>query len=192
MARRSCSNSRRSPWSRISRPSKAAEKVDLMLAPVTAFAGRLAREKHGTPLITVHLQPAVFLSVHETPLLHPAMRLLRAMPVWFKTGALLAAEPRGPLRAAEGAPHLRGAWRQAAAQPLARVVGLAGWCAGAVSEVVLCAAARLAAKSAAVDFSARRLGEGTTALTGCRPFWPRVSLRSFSHPAARMCRRRVF
>jgi rhamnosyltransferase subunit B len=59
-------------------------KVDLMLAPVTAFAGRLAREKHGTPLITVHLQPAVFLSVHETPLLHPAMRLLRKMPVWFK------------------------------------------------------------------------------------------------------------
>ncbi len=59
-------------------------KVDLMLAPVTAFAGRLAREKHGTPLITVHLQPAVFLSVHETPLLHPMMSLLRRMPVWFK------------------------------------------------------------------------------------------------------------
>jgi rhamnosyltransferase subunit B len=59
-------------------------KVDLILAPVTAFAGRLAREKHGTPLITVHLQPAVFLSVHETPLLHPAMKWLRAMPVWFK------------------------------------------------------------------------------------------------------------
>ena len=59
-------------------------KVDLMLAPVTAFAARLAREKHGTPLITVHLQPAVFLSVHETPLLHPAMRILRHMPVWFK------------------------------------------------------------------------------------------------------------
>ncbi len=58
--------------------------VDLMLAPVTAFAGRLAREKHGTPLITVHLQPAVFLSVHETPLLHPAMKWLRHMPVWFK------------------------------------------------------------------------------------------------------------
>ncbi|WP_395715895.1 glycosyltransferase [Prosthecobacter sp.] len=59
-------------------------KVDLMLAPVTAFGARLAREKHGIPLITVHLQPAVFLSVHETPLLHPAMRVLRAMPVWFK------------------------------------------------------------------------------------------------------------
>lgn len=59
-------------------------KVDLMLAPVTAFAGRLAREKHGTPLITVYLQPAVLLSVYETPLLHPAMRLLCKMPVFFK------------------------------------------------------------------------------------------------------------
>jgi rhamnosyltransferase subunit B len=63
---------------------ESCEKPDLMLAPVTAFAGRLAREKHGTPLITVHLQPAVFLSVHETPLLHPAMKWLRSMPVWFK------------------------------------------------------------------------------------------------------------
>ncbi|MCB1277636.1 glycosyltransferase [Prosthecobacter sp.] len=63
---------------------EACGKADLMLAPVTAFAGRLAREKRGTPLITVHLQPAVFLSVHETPLLHPVMRLLRKMPVWFK------------------------------------------------------------------------------------------------------------
>jgi rhamnosyltransferase subunit B len=59
-------------------------KVDLMLAPVTAFAGRLAREKHGIPLITVHLQPAVFLSVHETPLLHPIMRLFNKLPVWCK------------------------------------------------------------------------------------------------------------
>lgn len=59
-------------------------KADLMLAPVTAFAARLAREKHRTPLITVHLQPAVFLSVHETPLLHPLMRWLRPLPVWFK------------------------------------------------------------------------------------------------------------
>lgn len=68
-------------------------KVDLMLAPVTSFAGRLAREKHGTPLITVWLQPAVFLSVHETPLLHPAMRLLRIMPVWFKRMLFLMPNP---------------------------------------------------------------------------------------------------
>ena len=59
-------------------------RVDLMLAPVTAFAGRLAREKHGIPLITVHLQPAVFLSAYETPLLHPAMRFFNRLPVRFK------------------------------------------------------------------------------------------------------------
>ncbi len=58
--------------------------VDLMLAPMTAFGARLAREKHGIPLITVHLQPVVFMSVHETPLLHPALSWLRRMPVWFK------------------------------------------------------------------------------------------------------------
>ncbi len=68
-------------------------KVDLMLAPVTCFAGRLAREKHGIPLITVHLQPAVFLSVHETPLLHPAMKLLHAMPVWFKRALFALPNP---------------------------------------------------------------------------------------------------
>jgi len=72
---------------------ESCEKPDLMLAPVTAFAGRLAREKHGTPLITVHLQPAVFLSVHETPLLHPAMKWLRSMPVWFKKALFALPNP---------------------------------------------------------------------------------------------------
>jgi rhamnosyltransferase subunit B len=68
-------------------------KVDLMLAPVTAFAGRLAREKHGIPLITVHLQPAVFVSAYETPLLHPAMRLFNKLPVWFKKQILSLPNP---------------------------------------------------------------------------------------------------
>ncbi len=67
--------------------------VDLMLAPVTAFAARLAREKHGIPLVTVHLQPAVFLSVHETPLLHPAMRLFNKLPVWLKKLVLALPNP---------------------------------------------------------------------------------------------------
>ncbi len=58
--------------------------ADLMLAPLTAFGARLAREKHGLPLITVHLQPMVFMSVYETPLLHPTMRWLRHLPVWCK------------------------------------------------------------------------------------------------------------
>jgi rhamnosyltransferase subunit B len=68
-------------------------KVDLMLAPVTAFGGRLAREKHGTPLVTVHLQPAVFVSAYETPLLHPVIRLFNKLPVWFKKQILALPNP---------------------------------------------------------------------------------------------------
>ncbi len=68
-------------------------KVDLILAPLTAFAARLAREKHGIPLITVHLQPAVFMSVHETPLLHPIMRFFNKLPVWFKRLILALPNP---------------------------------------------------------------------------------------------------
>jgi rhamnosyltransferase subunit B len=68
-------------------------QVDLMLAPVTAFAARLAREKHGIPLITVHLQPAVFVSAYETPLLHPAMRLFNKLPVWLKKQILSLPNP---------------------------------------------------------------------------------------------------
>ncbi len=68
-------------------------KVDLILAPLTAFAGRLTREKHGIPLITVHLQPAVFMSVHETPLLHPVMRLFNKLPVWLKRMILALPNP---------------------------------------------------------------------------------------------------
>lgn len=59
-------------------------KVDLMFAPLTAFAARLAREKHGIPLITVHLQPAVLLSAYETPLMHPMLRHFNKLPVWLK------------------------------------------------------------------------------------------------------------
>ncbi len=68
-------------------------KVDLMLAPVTAFAGRLAREKHGIPLITVHLQPAVFVSAYETSLLHPVIRFFNKLPVWFKKRILALPNP---------------------------------------------------------------------------------------------------
>jgi len=68
-------------------------KVDLMLAPVTAFAARLAREKYGIPLITVHLQPAVFVSAYETPLLHPVMRLFNKLPVWLKKWLLSLPNP---------------------------------------------------------------------------------------------------
>lgn len=59
-------------------------EVDLIMAPLTAFGARMAREKHGIPLVTVHLQPLVFLSAYETPLLHPWLGWFPAMPVWAK------------------------------------------------------------------------------------------------------------
>jgi rhamnosyltransferase subunit B len=59
-------------------------EVDLMMAPLTAFGARMAREKYGIPLVTVHLQPMVFMSCHETPLLHPSLKWFRVLPVWAK------------------------------------------------------------------------------------------------------------
>jgi len=38
-----------------------------ILAPATVFGARLVREKLGVRLLTIHLQPAVFLSLHDTP-----------------------------------------------------------------------------------------------------------------------------
>ncbi len=58
--------------------------VDLMMAPLTAFGARMAREKHDIPLITVHLQPMVFISAYETPLIHPSLRWFGALPVGLK------------------------------------------------------------------------------------------------------------
>jgi len=66
---------------------EAVEKlgeVDLIMAPLTAFGARMAREKYGIPLVTVHLQPMVFMSCHETPLLHPSLKWFRVLPVWAK------------------------------------------------------------------------------------------------------------
>ena len=39
----------------------------MVLAAGTVFGARLLREKLGVPLIVVHLQPAVFISVYDTP-----------------------------------------------------------------------------------------------------------------------------
>ena len=66
---------------------EAVEKlgeVDLMIAPLTAFGARMAREKHGVPLITVHLQPLAFLSAYDTPVAHWSLAWLAALPLDLK------------------------------------------------------------------------------------------------------------
>ncbi len=58
--------------------------ADLLMAPLTAFGARLAREKLGIPLVTVHLQPLVMVSAHETPLLDPMFAWVTRLPIWAK------------------------------------------------------------------------------------------------------------
>lgn len=72
-------------WEALQQQRRSSSRPDLLLAPVTAFSARLAREKWGIPLITVHLQPAVILSAHDTPVIIPAFRHLQALlPVALK------------------------------------------------------------------------------------------------------------
>ena len=71
----------------------AGRRPDLLLAPCTAFGARLTRESLGIPLVTVHLQPAVFISAHELPVLLPGMQLLNRLPVWLRRLLLRAPNP---------------------------------------------------------------------------------------------------
>ncbi|TDU67288.1 rhamnosyltransferase subunit B [Prosthecobacter fusiformis] len=63
---------------------QGSQKPDLLIAPCTVFGARLAREKHGIPLITVHVQPAVMISAYEIPILLPGMQHLGKLPLWFR------------------------------------------------------------------------------------------------------------
>lgn len=65
----------------IDRVIHEAGKPDLMLAPMISFGARIAREKYGIGLITVHLYPAAMMSAHDTPLVLPGIRLLRLLPL---------------------------------------------------------------------------------------------------------------
>jgi len=61
-----------------------ADDPPLVLAPATAFGARLAREKFGFPLVSVHLQPCIFLTVGDTPLVSRLFGWLQKIPPWAK------------------------------------------------------------------------------------------------------------
>ena len=65
----------------IDRVIREAGEPDLMLAPMISFGARIAREKYGICLITVHLHPAAMMSADDTPLVFPAMRWVRLLPL---------------------------------------------------------------------------------------------------------------
>ncbi len=56
----------------------------VLVSPFHQFASRLAREKFSATLVGVHLQPACFLSMYDTPLLIPGTGWLNKLPRWFK------------------------------------------------------------------------------------------------------------
>lgn len=62
----------------------AGSRPDVLLAPCTTFGARIAREKLGIPLITVHLQPAALISAYDLPVLVPGMHHLRRLPLWLR------------------------------------------------------------------------------------------------------------
>ncbi|MEY4484358.1 MAG: hypothetical protein RL693_1810 [Verrucomicrobiota bacterium] len=90
----------------IAQKVKPGETV--IVAPFQMFAARLAREKLGVPLVNVHLQPACFLSVYDTPQLLEGAGWATRLPRWFKR--LLFALPNPVL--AKLKPSLRKACRE--------------------------------------------------------------------------------
>jgi UDP:flavonoid glycosyltransferase YjiC (YdhE family) len=68
--------------------SRVRGKETVLVSPFHQVASRLAREKLGVPLVTIHLQPACFLSAHDMPLLLPGIEWFLKMPVWVKRLAL--------------------------------------------------------------------------------------------------------
>ena len=65
----------------IDRVIRELGKPDLMLAPMISFGARIAREKHGISLITVHFYPAAMMSADDVPLVLPGFRFLRMLPL---------------------------------------------------------------------------------------------------------------
>jgi UDP:flavonoid glycosyltransferase YjiC (YdhE family) len=56
----------------------------VVVAGALALGARIAQEKFGVPVATVHLQPAVFRSVYEGPVLGERLSMARPGPHWLK------------------------------------------------------------------------------------------------------------
>ncbi len=56
----------------------------LVLAPATAFAAQIARQTLGLPVVSVHLQPCIYLTVGDTAYVARGFGWLRALPAPLK------------------------------------------------------------------------------------------------------------
>ena len=57
-----------------------SESKGIVLAAGAAFGARLAQEKHGVRVATVHLSPICFRSLISPPVIHPALRWMNWLP----------------------------------------------------------------------------------------------------------------
>jgi len=77
--------SRFAPWASEMIPAVRGEIAPghtALVAGALAFAARIVAEADRVPLATVQLQPSVFMSADDRPLLHPRFQWLAAMPAW--------------------------------------------------------------------------------------------------------------
>lgn len=81
----------------------SGRRPDLLIAACTVFGARLAREKQGIPLVTVHVQPAVMISAYEPPILLPGMQHLRKLPLGFRKWLIRLPNPADRF----AGPHIR-------------------------------------------------------------------------------------
>lgn len=72
------------PWFFEAITSELGRGPAVLVSPFHEFAARVAREKFGVPLVTVHLQPACFLSAWDLPVFFSWMEPLRRLPLWMR------------------------------------------------------------------------------------------------------------
>ena len=58
----------------------------IMAASGLAFGARIAQESLGVPLTTIHLQPAYFHSLYQSPILHASLSTINSLPRLAKHG----------------------------------------------------------------------------------------------------------
>jgi rhamnosyltransferase subunit B len=85
----------------------------VLVGSLLALGARLAREKFGLPLATVHLQPAVLLSLYDTPVMRAHMEWFARLPRWLKRAFFALPNP---LDQAAG-PSVRAACARAGVAP---------------------------------------------------------------------------
>ena len=89
----------------------------IVVAPPTALGARVAQEKLGVPLATIHLAPAAIQSVYDSPVLppmrtgHKVPRWLKRFQFWIVNNLLIDRKLAGPVnqfRGELGLPPVRG------------------------------------------------------------------------------------